>query len=84
MAILVLITLGAAIGWLASILVRQDSVGQSFSNIAAGAIGAIASFAVAGKSFDSATLDPESLALGVVGAAILVAIVAVFRRQIVR
>lgn len=82
MAFLVLITLGSAIGWLAAILLRQDSVGQSFTNIAIGAFGALASHLIVGGGLSSSAIDPEALLLGGIGAGLFLALATVLRRRV--
>lgn len=84
MSLLVLLTLGAATGWLAAVLMRQDTFSQSLTNIALGALGSLGSTLVTGKPADSASISVESLVFGVLGAAIFLALATVFRRQMVR
>ncbi|WP_284124094.1 hypothetical protein [Parerythrobacter aestuarii] len=82
MALIVLLTLGSAIGWLAAILLRQDSVTQSFANIAIGAVGALASHVIVGGGFAASSIDPEALLLGGIGAGLFLAVATVFRRRV--
>ena len=84
MALIVLFTLGSAVGWLTAILLRQDSVKQSFINIGVGAAGAVASYGLTGEGMKSGAVSPQTLIIGVVGAAVLLAIVAILRREIAR
>lgn len=84
MTLLVLLTLGAAVGWLAAIMMRQDSLAQSLVNIAIGAIGALGGMVMTGDQPDSFAISVESLVFGVLGAVLLLAVAAIFRRQIVR
>ena len=84
MTLLVLLTLGAATGWLAAVLMRQDTLSQSLTNIALGALGSLGSALVTGTPADSGSISVESLVFGVLGAVILLALAAVFRRQTAR
>jgi uncharacterized membrane protein YeaQ/YmgE (transglycosylase-associated protein family) len=84
MTMLVLLTLGAAVGWLTAIWTRQDSLAQSLTNIALGAIGALGGMVVTGDQPDSLAISVESLVFGVIGAALMLLLAAIFRRQIVR
>ena len=84
MALIVLFTLGSAVGWLAAILLRQDSVKASLTNIGIGAVGAVASYGLTGKSIESSSVSPESLVFGVLGSGLLLGIVAILRRETAR
>jgi uncharacterized membrane protein YeaQ/YmgE (transglycosylase-associated protein family) len=84
MTLLVLLTLGAALGWLAAIMLRHDSLRQSLTDIAAGALGAIGGYLAAGGRVDSQAISIESLLLGALGAAVLLAAMVLFRRQMAR
>lgn len=84
MAYLVLLTLGSALGWLAAILFKQDSVKQSFTNIAAGGIGALITYALGANRSEAASVSPDALILGTLGAALSVAIVVFLSRRAVR
>ena len=81
MALLVLIFLGSAVGWLAAIIFEQDSLKLSLANIVIGAVGAVASHQIARRTVEWASISPESLLLSLVGAALPVAIVAILRRR---
>jgi uncharacterized membrane protein YeaQ/YmgE (transglycosylase-associated protein family) len=82
MPLLVLVTLGAALGWFAAIMLRHDSLRQSLTDIAAGAVGAVGGYLVTGGQIDSPAISIESLLLGALGAAALLAAAVFFRRQI--
>ncbi|WP_344705363.1 hypothetical protein [Parerythrobacter jejuensis] len=62
-------TIGAAIGWLASIMMRQDSVRKSLTNIAIGIVGALLSFGVVSQKLVPNSLSPETILIGAFGAA---------------
>lgn len=83
MAILVLMTIGAAIGWLASILMRQDSLKQSLANIVIGSIGALTSFGFASDHFEIDTLSPQALVFGALGATIFLVITTLLKRRVI-
>ncbi len=83
MTLLVLLTLGAVIGWLTAIMLRHDSIRQSLTDIAVGALGALAGYLAGGGRADSHVISIESLLLAALGAAILLAATALFRRQII-
>lgn len=83
MTLLVLLTLGAVIGWLTAIMLRHDSIRQSLTDIAVGALGALAGYFAGGGRADSHAISIESLLLAALGAAILLAATALFRRQII-
>ena len=57
---------------------------QSFINIGVGAAGAVASYGLTGEGMKSGAVSPQTLIIGVVGAAVLLAIVAILRREIAR
>lgn len=77
-------TFGAAIGWLASIMMREDTLKKSLANIAIGSVGALASYALAADKLALDTLSPEAILLGGLGAMVLLALSAILQRQIVR
>ncbi len=84
MTLLVILVLGAALGWLAAILLRHDSLRQSLADIAIGAIGSLTGYLAAGGRPDSAAIGLESLVLGAVGATVLLILSTFFSRQIIR
>lgn len=84
MALLVLMTVGAAIGWLASIMMQQDTVRRSCTNIVIGAIGALLGYALASKKLAIDTLSPESILMGALGAMVLLAFGTLLQRRIAR
>lgn len=81
MALLVLLALGSAVGWLAAIVTKRDSFRDSLLSIAIGSAGAIASLAVAGGAFDAQSIHIETLGIGLIGSALALAIAALFRPQ---
>ncbi|UIP07488.1 hypothetical protein LY632_03565 [Erythrobacter sp. SDW2] len=84
MTLLVILTLGMALGWLAAILLRHDSFRQSFADIVTGALGSLGGYLVAGGRPDSHAIGFELLMLGALGAGLLLAAVAFLRRQTAR
>ena len=83
MALLVLIVLGATLGWLASIIARTEAPGEILRQIAAGLIVSL----IAGGIANGGTMlgGLSFLGLGVALAAVVIALVlyhAVFRRRV--
>ena len=79
MALLVLLTLGSAIGWMAAVLLKQDSVRQSVSHILIGAIGALLGQALASGGIPSDSIEPGSLLIGGIGSALSLALATFLR-----
>lgn len=84
MPLLILLALGAALGWLVAIVLRNDSLRESLINIAAGATGAVSAFLLAGGTIDSRAIGIDSLLIGAAGAIVLVAVAVFLRRPFIR
>jgi uncharacterized membrane protein YeaQ/YmgE (transglycosylase-associated protein family) len=84
MTLLVLLTLGAALGWFGAILLRHDSMRHSVVDILAGSLGAIGAPLVAHGKVDSHALSIESLFIGALGAVAVLASTALLHRKIAR
>lgn len=81
MTLLVFIVLGAAIGWLASIGFRHDSLRASLANIALGALGSLGGMLASEGGFDAPVASVDSLLLGAGCALVVVGIAALIRKQ---
>lgn len=84
MTLLVLFFLGAAIGWLAAIMLGHDSLRQSMIDILAGTFGSLAAYLAGGGHADSPAISVDLLLVGALGAAATVAAGAIFRHQFAR
>lgn len=84
MPLLILLALGAALGWLVAIVLRNDSLRESLINIAAGAAGAVSAFLLVGGTIDSRAIGIDSLLIGAAGAIVLVAVAVFLRRPFIR
>ncbi|ABC64504.1 hypothetical protein ELI_12060 [Erythrobacter litoralis HTCC2594] len=76
-------TVGAAIGWLASIMMRRDTLRQSFANMGVGSVGALATHAFANDKMALQAISAEALLLGAVGAIVLLGLSFIVQRSIV-
>ncbi len=79
MGFLVLIAVGAILGWLASILSRSDDGRGIAANVALGIIGALFAGAVVSDESLLVGLSAQALLLAIVGAAALLAAFNAFR-----
>lgn len=80
MALVVLLAVGAVVGWIASILLRRDTLRLSVANMAIGAAGALLGSLALGFRPDPDGIAVETLLIGVAAAALAVTVVAFLQR----
>ncbi|MHA6332186.1 hypothetical protein ACXYL9_00765 [Qipengyuania sp. CAU 1752] len=81
MALVVLLTVGAVMGWLASILWKQDTLRLSLVNMALGAASALLCNMALGFQLESTAIHSEALWVGAACAVVAVSITALLRRR---
>ena len=81
MALVVLLTVGAVMGWLASILWKQDTIRLSVANMALGAASALFGNMAFGYQLGSPGIHSEALWVGAASAVVAVSITALLRRR---
>lgn len=85
MNLIIWLVVGAAIGWLASIVMRTDEQQGALLNVFVGIVGAaIGGFLFGANSINSGVFDLSALIVSFVGAVILLAIYNLARRGRVR
>ncbi len=84
MGLLVLLTMGGALGWLVAVIVTEADREMIYTDIAAGAFGAALIGMIVGTGSATASLDPITLLFAIIGALGKIAIVNIIRRTIIR
>lgn len=89
MSLIILLIVGGAIGWVASLIMRTDGQQGIVLNIVVGIVGALlAGFVVTpligGAPITSGVISLQSIIVSLVGAIVLLAIINLFRRGSVR
>ncbi|MBB4619950.1 GlsB/YeaQ/YmgE family stress response membrane protein [Sphingomonas abaci] len=89
MGLIILLIVGGAIGWVASLIMRTDGQQGIVLNIVVGIVGALlAGFVVTpligGAPITSGVISLQSIIVSLVGAIVLLAIINLFRRGSVR
>jgi len=79
MGLLILLVMGATLGWLAAIVLQRDSRDGILRNVGAGMVGAIVAGSVMNPDTILRGISATALLLAVVGAAALIALANVVR-----
>lgn len=79
MGLLILIVMGATLGWLAAIVLQSDSRDGILRNVGAGMVGAIVAGSIINPKSVLSGISATALLLAMVGAAVLIALANLMR-----
>lgn len=82
MGLIILLVIGATLGWLASIVLRQEESQRILVCIALGSLGAVVGGLLSNSESILAGISPTALLIAVVSAIALLGIYGLFRNQL--